>query len=330
MKHISILTLSLSLAACGTSSKGSGDSDATPAQGVAAPEAAQGDNSGSSPTDPTRQQLRIPISLTSEQLNLAATASAFSINLTGCASGQTGTATESAASFKVYKGDTSCLAKMTSLTVNGKAYNSTNPSAVPFSSFAANSSAIFTDSTGANKINVTVSNQLSSPVVTADVIRYTFSIIQVGDAKSVTNDALGEGHSVAVEGDLLPNFKIDKIFFQGLNANGGGRFIFQTECLDAIVTGAAPKCSNLAFTDTSYVLVKDTFNGAPTAPQLAGLFPGTSVLANQVVSNTTNNLGGFATAVLDGPNQLALNPKMILVLKNGNSFQYFLITTESL
>ena len=276
-------------------------------------------------------QYVIPVSLKSGDMKLAADASSFSMQLAGCASGATGVATEAVPSFSIYKTDTNCLAKLTSLNVNGIAYSSVNTGASGFTSFAKADTAIFADSSGANKITLTIQSQLSSPVQATDNIRYSFAIIQAGDSKPITSDSLGESHSIAVAGDLVPTYKIDKITFQGLNANGGGRFLFQMECLVAIKTvGAVPSCANLNFTDTSYVLVKDTFSGAPTAVQLAALFPGASVLASQLVSNTSSNLGGFNTAVLEGPNQLALNPKMILVLKNGNSFQYFLVTAQSL
>lgn len=273
----------------------------------------------------------IPIILTSGPLKLAADASSFSMQLAGCASGATASASEATPTFSIYKNDTNCLAKLSSLSVNGIAYSAANAGATAFATFAKDESTVFTDSTGANKITVTVKNQLSSPVLVTDTISYSFAIIQTGDAKPISNDSLGESHSIAVAGDLVPTYKIDKINFLGLNANGGGRFSFQLECLVAIKSsGSSPSCANVAFTDTSYVLVKDTSSGAPTATQLAALFPGTSVLASQLVPSTTNLLGGFASAVLEGPNQLALNPKMLLVLKNGNSFQYFLVTAQAL
>ena len=311
MKSLVGLSLFVTLATgCGSSSKTSSDSQPL--------------------ENENRESIDIPISLTSDQLNLAVSASAFTLSLAGCASGLTGTATEATPSFKVYKADTSCFAKLTSLTVAGQNYALSNPSAVAFSSNAADATATFTDSTGTRKINVIIVNQLSSPLLASDTIRYSFSIIQADASGAVADSDLAEGHSIAVSGDVLPNYKIDKINFQGLNASGGGRFTFQTECLEAVVAGATPSCSTLLFTNTSYVLAKDIYSGAPTAVQLAALFPGTAVLANQLVTNTTGNLGGFITAILDGPNQIALNPKMILVLKNGNSYQYFLITAQAI
>ncbi len=326
MKNLLLVAMSFAFPACGSyGSKGSTHAEPLAVQA----EKATIKPDTSDTTVQERYKISIPISISSDQLSLATTATAFSISLSGCISGTTESATESTPTFKIFKNDTGCLAKMNSLTVNGKSYSSSNPSAVPFSSFVVNSTAIFTDSSGTNKINVAVSNQISTPVAPTDIVRYTFSIIRAGDSSVVSNDSVSEGHSAAVEGDLPPNYKIDKINFQGLNASGFGRFTFQFECQE-LMAGAAAKCSGLALSETSYALVQDIYSGAPSAQQLMDLFSGSSALASQSVSNTTNGLGGFLTDTLDGPGQLAFNPKMILVLKNGNSFLYFLISTQAL
>ncbi|MBC7661875.1 MAG: hypothetical protein H7249_19455 [Chitinophagaceae bacterium] len=278
----------------------------------------------------SREVVTIPVSLNAISLALTSNATAFTVNVTGCASGATAAANEATPTLSIYKADTLCVAALSSLTVNGTVFAGTNPFAVAYTSYAAGSTAVFTDATGTHKINVSVASQLSSPVASTDTIRYNFATTQSGDSKTVASEVLGEGHAVSVEGDLVPNYKIDKVNFLGLNASGGARFTFQMECLEAIKAGTAPSCSNLAFIDTSYVLVKDTYNGGPSATQLLAMFPGVSVLVNQVTLATTGNLGGFVTAQLDGPNQVALNPKMLLVLKNGNSFQYFSVTAQAL
>ena len=265
-----------------------------------------------------------------EALGLAAVASAFSLDVNSCTSGFSATATAAAPTLTLYKGDTGCLGKLTSFTVNGITFAGTNPGATAFAAYAVGSTATYTDATGASKMKVLITAQLSSPLLVTDTITYSFSATANGGSGTVSQSALGEAHTVAVAGDLIPNFRIDAITFQGLNASGGGQFSFKLECLDPIVTGASASCSNLLFTDLSYVLVKDTYAGNPSASQLAALFPGTAVVAGDVTTTTTNSKGGFISSTLSGPNQLAANPDMLLVLKNGTSYQYFTITAQTL
>jgi hypothetical protein len=116
------------------------------------------------------------------------------------------------------------------------------------------------------------------------------------------------------------------------------KFTFQ--CQSKLVVKNDPTkttCEGLALGTISYVLVKDTFDGVPCKKQSIGkckaLFDGAERnvdASTDIVLPGADGLvnGGFVTkanlaTALRGPDNLAQNPNMMIVLTNGESYQYF-------
>jgi len=86
-------------------------------------------------------------------------------------------------------------------------------------------------------------------------------------------------------------------------------------------------CETYDFTATDYKLVVDTYGSAPSVADLAALFgsAGTSItLPDDRVapgdSGTAN--GGFVTIALDGPDNMATTPHMLVVVRSSTSYHY--------
>jgi len=252
--------------------------------------------------------------------------------------------------MNVYLHDTGCLAKLTSFVLHGVTYNQTNSGAVAFSSWTAGSSATFANSSG-GLAYVRVVSQLSSPIVTSDVVSYNFTFISAGtNSASIT---VSNTQTLYVAGQDAPNFSIGSgnITFDSINGSGAGLFTFSLTCVNGpMLTGANPSYHSLCPTVASgsvgvdigvnftYKLIADpNNNGTLTLAQAQSAFSSgdtAPTLATDILSGNT----GFKTISLAGPGAISSNPKMILVLqqKNNNaaytsntaysSFQYFAIT----
>lgn len=312
MKVLLFATLA-SLVACGGGSKGGKEGKAS-----------------DSSVQSSGELVSISVGVAEQGLSLAASASAFSVSIDGCVSGLTGSVTEASPSIDLYKGDSSCRGKLVSFTVGGQAFSATNPNATPFAAYTVGSKAVFTNAAGTSKMDVSITQQLSSPLVASDAVSFSFMTLTKGSGSVIASNALGQPHAVTVGGDKAPDFRIDAVDFQGLNPDGSGRFVFTLECLSTIVTGASASCSSLLFTDLSYVLVEDTYSGAPTVAQLASMFPGMAVVGANVTSSTSGGKGGFITSALNGPQAIATHSAMLLVIKNGGSYLYFTVAAQSL
>jgi hypothetical protein len=118
----------------------------------------------------------IPINVSKSGFNLITTpASAYSVSLVGCQSNLTAVVTKSNLDgIEVYDDDRSCLAKLTSLTVGGIEYTSSNPGAVDFTTWLADDTATFTSGAGVG-LDIQVVEQLSSPANAGDAVHYAFS-----------------------------------------------------------------------------------------------------------------------------------------------------------
>lgn len=255
-----------------------------------------------------------------------AAASKFNISLEGCASGYTSLATETKVALNVYRFDRNCLAKLTSMEYGGIVYT---PSAgVAFTTWQTGDAAVFTDG-GSNNIRVTVSSQLGNPVGATDTVAYSFTEIALGTNQVFAKNVVGSGKTLSVGGQSAPALQVKSLSFSGITATGAGQFGFALECIQVLSgSGVDSICKDLKLSQLKYVLVKDTFNGVLSASAAAALFTGASstVALAEVIAPASGGLanGGFASKTLAGPDQMHLNPNMLLVIEGaGLSYLYF-------
>ena len=282
----------------------------------------------------------------------------YAITLGSCSSGLSG-ANSAAGFLNVYLHDTHCLGKLTSFVLHGQTYLPSGSGSVPFSTWLAGDTATFVGSGSSDLIYVTAVSQLSSPILTTDVVSYSYSA-----NKSGTNSAtatVSNSQTIGASGIDAPNFSLSSsnAIFNGIITSGTqagyGRFTFKLTCASGAMTAGANASYNsfcptvtaggtlaggAAGTDIganfSYVLIADpNGNGTLTIAQAASAFSGSSStinLATDILSGST----GFTTNSMTGPGPLAANIKLILVLQaqnannpsnpNYSSFQYFPIT----
>lgn len=302
-----------------------------------------GDENGSGPivssgggSQDEGELVSIPVTLTNPTslgFSLAA-ATTFDISLEGCATGYTSTADENSTALEVYKYDRGCKAKLTGFTYGGRTYIPTLTD--PFTTWDANDTATFDEAgfPGTNAVTVKVVSQLADPISGTEAIVYQFSELIKAGTSTIAESVLGDSHSMTVGSQDPPSFTIKSIAFVGVNANGGGQFDFVLECTADIGVGNA--CAGVNFSDTTYKLVEDTYSSTMVIGDADALFPaGESTItlpADRVAPGASGTtFGGFQTTTLDGPDQMALNPNMILILQSGDmSYQYFNIDVSTL
>ena len=270
---------------------------------------------------------------TQAQAFALAAATKFNISLGACASGYTAEANETKAALNVYRFDRGCLAKLTSLEYGGIVYL---PSAgVPFTTWLPGDSAIFTDG-GSNSIRVTVAAQLSNPVGTLDTVAYSFTEIAQGTDQVLEKNVVGSGKTMSVEGQAAPSFQVKSLSFTGITVAGAGQFSFSLECTQALTgSGVDSICKDLKLSQLKYILVKDTYSGTLNSTQAAALFASgsSSIALSEVRAAGSGGManGGFASQTLVGPDQMHLNPNMILVIEGAAaSYLYFNVDVSTL
>ncbi len=287
-----------------------------------------------------REMVRIPVTLSEQSLKFAfnlASASAYNIDVDGCASGYTTSATEATASVTLYRYDQGCLAKLTTFTVGATTY--VPAAGGDFTTWLAGDLATFEESGNpANIVKVLAVAQLSSPLeAMTDTIEYSFSEIYSGADELIGSGAVSDPYAITVAGQSAPSYTISQVAFVGMTATGGGQFQFTMECTAAITgTGATSNCVDVLMADITYKLIADTFGGTLDINDANGLFPaGESAVntATDVVAvgagGTVN--GGFLTVNLTGPDQMHLNPNMILILQAADtSYLYFNVDVQAL
>jgi len=272
-------------------------------------------------------------------LRLAA-ATSFKMSLEGCASGLAySNITEATPNVDVYKYDQNCLIKLNSFVFNGIEYIPS--SGDPFTTWLAGDIATFEDKNNPqNKIRVLVSTQLDNPISGTEAVAYTFVEIAAGLDKQIAKQVVGARHELSVGGQDATPLTIAAVSYTGMTAQGAGKFVFTLECGSA-VTGSAPNlsCNGTALSNLKYRLVKDTFGGTLTYEQAQALFDGSEQTVADAdklgvgAGGTTN--GGFVTksgaSILTGPNQMHLNPQMILIVQAGGaSYRYFNVDVTTL
>lgn len=308
-------------------------------------------------------KVSVPASVNFEALSLDNAADSFVISLTDCASGLTGT-NSSSSSLNVFLDDTDCIAKLISLVFNSQSYVPSGTGSSPFTTWAVGDNAVFVGADANDLINVKVVSQLSSPIVAADEVTYSFSIIK-SSGSTTTVVASSQSIDSAVTGRAAPNFSIGAgdANFIGLVSSGAsagaGLFQFDMTCSSGAMTVGANVSYN-SFCPTSvaggtiangdsgvdigvsnnfsYKFIDDVgADGVLTITEAQAAFASgdsTVTLSTDILASDT----GFATVTLTGPVTIVSNPNLILVLQSKDpnnpsdptfsSFQYFPITVQ--
>lgn len=259
---------------------------------------------------------------------LSPVADTWTIQMTDCLSGYGATVTEANLDgLEVYQFDRGCLAKLTQFTFGGRTYLPT--AGDPFSTWQTGDTAVFDEAgePGIAPLRLTVLSTLGDPVTGSESITYGWYDLNAGHDKNILWTTVGASAQIQDGGDLPPSYTIKSIELTGVTAGEGGQFRFVLECTSAI--GITNTCESVDFADLDYKLVEDTYGGTIDEPTGDAIFaaPGTGVtLPDDRVApgnlGTTN--GGIVTVSLDGPDNMATKPNMILIIRSyGVSYQYF-------
>lgn len=271
------------------------------------------------------------------QLAEADEATSFIMKLEGCRSGLTSTITTS--TFRVYQGDRDCLVKLLSFSFLGQTYRPSNE--LNFSTWLTEDLSKFENVLDANDIfYVEVISQLNQEQATSqDSVAYMF--YQAKSGEGYTAD-IGQTNEATVSGYSAPNYRfstnknpietgsIAPVVFNGINENGGGRFIFNFYCKHPM---ADDKCKlneldpGVPLADIEYKLIDDSY-GVETGQtidirELDEIMSSGTYKVNLNTDKLLDNNKGFKTVQLDGPDQIHFNSEMIFVIKNHKSYTYF-------
>lgn len=271
----------------------------------------------------------------------------YSVTLTGCASGYTET---SSTTLSPYNFDVGCYAKLTQFVYDGTdnfTYTQTAAGASAFNpdnrtGYLAGEQAVFaTDDVGApthkTKLRVYVEQQLSNAITAGDAVIYRFSHIEKGSDKTILKSTIDrDGTTVTVTSVAPPSFTLDTANLVNITATGAGEWEFILQC-SANISGAGDDrvCAQVDMFDNLRVkLVEDSWSSSPTVTDLESAFGTAANSGNAIATGdihdagTTTVKGGFKTPntgeanVLTGPDQMHLNPNMILILRSEDSGQY--------
>ncbi len=283
-----------------------------------------------------KQEFSVSITDKGTSLNLTSDISAYTVELDSCATGFTSTANESNGAITAYVGDVGCLAKLTSLTISGTTY--TESSADGFDTWQSGDTATFESTSDASdKIRVGVLAQLSSPIADADSISFAYVEIKEGASQNVGSNVVTQATNLEVSGQSAPGFEIISVAFEGVTETGAGQFVFTFECAETqLYTDILASCDNTLLVDLRYKLIADTYDGSLTLSEAQALFPNDEASIDpfsEVLSageaGTIN--GGFVSKTLDGPDQMHLNPNMILIIEaNDKSYRYYNVDVSTI
>lgn len=332
---------------------------------VAKDEKVEIENAKQAIADGGRTLVDVKISLnqadTTTGFGLVANPSSMNVSVANCASGYT-QAGSPGATVQAYKYDLNCVVKLNQFILNGMTYNPLRA----FLTWLPNDTGTFVNSTNALDIILVVNKlQLNSPITGTEAVSYAFSSTTVGANQTIASSVVTASHALSVSGNTAPNFLIKAVNFEAItplatpgvaSSGGAGVFDFLLECAtpqtnSGLITAA---CYDVTLTDLKYLLVADTYTGVLTTAQADALFTaavGKTILLTDIIANTGSALGatltkgGFVTKLgtanplpalnaLVGPNQMHLNPKMILILQVGTagnySYLYFDINVSTL
>lgn len=259
--------------------------------------------------------------------SLVGNITAFDVSLVNCLSGYTSAVDESSVvGLKVYKGDRSCGVNLTSFVLDGHTYTQTTSD--PFDTFAQGDVATFEDvSTPGSELKVVIVSALQNPVLGTEPIKFGLTSLDKGADRSLLWAEYGVVGTIKNKNYPLPSFTLKSVQYVGQTAGEGGQFKFTLECTSLI--GLTNICAGVNFTDIDYKLVFDAYNDRPSKGQASNIFSsaghGISLPQDRIAPGIGGLLnGGFVTAVLDGPDNLATQPNMILILRTTlTTYQYF-------
>ncbi len=305
--------LSVSIWACGSDPKQESIEDES--------SGTYGTTAGGVQSDEDEVTIPVTVAENGQGFNLLATVEAWSVTVDGCASGFTTTVTETNGGVKVFKFDQGCLAKLTTFTADSVVY--TPKVGSEFTTWLANDTAVFEG--GGNEVYVRVVQQLPDPINSTDAVSYIFSSIVDGGASNVLEADTGNSHTISIAGQDPPSYAVGLIQYVGMTATGAGQFVFRLDCTEAMVGSV---CKGVDVSDITYKLVDDTYSSLLTIGDASTIF---ATAGSAAASTHATGNGGINTITLDGPDQMASNPNMILILEaNGLSYQYFNIDVSSL
>lgn len=239
---------------------------------------------------------------------------AFVIDIEECVSGHQASLTETQPQASLYAKDKKCLGKLKSFTVDGVTYTPSGLAQDQFIDYQAGDTAVFHSEDGSAQLDVRVVAQLPADLSSAQgclPITYAFGGIDAGNRGTII--PMGAGAAGHVVGDAIPPFEITEARLVG-KVDGYGKFQFRLQCFDEITTDT---CSDI-IDRLEYVLIDDTTNGILTLHQAADFFKQATAYRPAVKSRRW-----FRTYDLPGPQPLQQTQSMILLLKNGDSYQYF-------
>lgn len=287
----------------------------------------------------SEQRTKIPISFVQSNDHISndnistfslttSNADAWTIELTDCLSGYDTTVTEANVDgLEIYRFDRECRAKLTEFIFDGKTYIPT--AGDPFTNWQAGDIATFDEvgEPGVNPLRLMVLSTIGNPVTGLETISFGWATITQGSDRSILWTTAGASDKLTVAANPPPSFTIKSIERTGMSPGAGGQFKFVLECTSHITITNI--CELVSFSDLDYKLVEDTFGGSISSMQGDSIFatPGTSVMLpdDRIApgsAGTTN--GGIITISLDGPDNMANHPHMLLVIRSyGQSFQYF-------
>ncbi len=276
-----------------------------------------------------------------------ANATAYTMTLSGCASSQTATVTETNVYLELYEFDRNCVVKLTQFTLNSKVY--TPKSGSTFTTWATGDTAVFevVGASPADELNVEVLQTITNPVTAGGTIHYQFSELTLGTDVTINESIVRESQVMTVDGQAAPDFTVNQVQLVGITATGNGEFRFQLECrgTDVVGVGASMRCYDVLLSDIRLVLVEDTYSGVLTLSDLTSIYAahsgGISIdTSTEIFSAGAGSPvlthGGFITAntgdadvmVMSGSKPIHLHPNMLLILKAGPSYLYFNVDVE--
>lgn len=242
----------------------------------------------------------------------------FVIDIDGCVTSHRTQLTQNHPSATLIPGDHSCMAKLTSLTINGVSYKSQIAS--PY--FSQGQELIY-EGEDDSLLLVTVVMQLPEVIQLPKnenclYVEFRYNGISRGDLGDIIT---GVGANGKVLGDTGSFFELlDARFISVVKTGaeaGHGIFNFKLECLAG---DTYEECLSLLDSgQLHYELIKDVYGSNMTLMDAIALgsFTLRPIVRDGAIIFTTDHLIG------PGVLELAANRKMILIFKIGKSYQYF-------
>lgn len=265
------------------------------------------------------------------------TVNGWTIATSGCASGSTPTSSMNTPSVNLFSGDRGCSAKLTTITINGQQF--TPKFNGDFTTTSVGSIATFLGTDGTSTLQITITKQLSSPLLSTDTAAFIYqwlpsagNIITSGTAATILPISVGTSGSTQSGG--AANFNLYSETLAGtVPAQNTLQYTITVACTTAI--GTNNKCNGTAMTNYSYALVENKWgSSAPCASkancdsQFNTTTFTTVTTGNQLAASGAYK-GGFNTATLTAPSNLASHSQLMLVLKTNSVYEWLDFTVAT-